>query len=86
MCFSYRHSRNNKCTRCNETACRIAKSISDGLLTLHIHTENTTLILILPFPLFASLQKKDAGIFRCRVDFLLSPTKNSNVNLEIVGK
>ncbi|XP_055634934.1 hemicentin-1 isoform X2 [Toxorhynchites rutilus septentrionalis] len=28
--------------------------------------------------------EKDAGAFRCRVDFLLSPTKNKDINLEIV--
>lgn len=33
-----------------------------------------------------SFQEKDAGSFRCRVDFKITPTKNSHVELQVVGK
>lgn len=59
----------------------------------HHHTPNSTLASRISFrahaPAALLLQKavpEDAGVYRCRVDHLLSPTTNTRTNLTVVGE
>ncbi|XP_065369807.1 hemicentin-1-like [Calliphora vicina] len=53
------------------------EEVLEDRAVFHTHREPAELIL-------NPVQIKDAGNFRCRVDFKLSQTRNSNVNLEVV--
>ena len=42
--------------------------------------------MVFPYLTFLSLSFQDEGIYRCRVDYRNSPTKNVKLNLSIIGK
>lgn len=55
---------------------------SNGSLNGRSHF-NTTL---LPSFVITNVKGKDDGVYRCRVDFVKSPTRNIKIKLSVIGK